>query len=127
MDPETAKKVNELAKNLKELHMAASMEEATERAKEIIIGDREDNSKSISELMNELEGEKKALKKDKEVLDKAQKELKDVQALETKDDVLQEEQIERIQHVEQEIKDAEKDIKLIKENIEMAEKVQEEE
>lgn len=127
MDPETAKKVNELAKNLKELHMAASMEEATERAKEIIIGDREDNSKSISELMNELESEKKSLKKDKEVLDKAQKELKDVKALESKDDVLQEEQIERIQHVEQEIKDAEKDIKLIKENIEMAEKVQEEE
>ena len=43
MDPETANKVNKLAQNLKELHMAATMEEATERAKEIILGSQEDD------------------------------------------------------------------------------------
>jgi len=127
MDAETAKKVNKLAQNLKELHMAASMEEATERAKEIIIGSRSDDKKSIKELMDELDEEKQDLKKDKKLLDKAEKELLEMQGLEQKDENLNEEQIEKIQHVQQEIKDAQKDLELVKENIEMAEKVQKEE
>lgn len=126
MDPETAKKVNKLAQNLKELHMAATMEDAIERAKEIIIG-TPDETRSIKELMTELDCEKKELKKDKEVLDAAEKELEDIQDLEQKDDFVHDKQAERIQHIEQEIKDAEKDVELIKENIEVAEKVQEEE
>lgn len=38
MDPGTSKKIVELAKNLKALHLAASTEEAEQRAKEIILG-----------------------------------------------------------------------------------------
>ena len=126
MDPETAKKVNKLAQNLKELHMATTMEDAIERAKEIILG-APDETKSIKELMTELDEEKKELKKDKKILDESEKDLKEIQDLEQKDDSVHDQQAERIQHVEQEIKDAEKDVELIKENIAVAEKVQEEE
>lgn len=127
MDAETAKKVNDLAKNLKDLHMAASMEEAVERAKDIILGSQSDDKKSIKELMAELDDEKKELEKDRKFLAEAEKSLKDVHALEEKDDSINEEQAERIQHVEQEINDAEDDLELIKENIELAEDIQDEE
>lgn len=126
MDPETARKVNELAKNLKNLHMAATMEEAIERAKDIIIG-TPDETKSIKDLMKELDEEKKELKKDKEFLDEAEKDLKDIKEIEQKDDFFHDEQAVRIQHIEQEIDDAEEDLDLIQENIELAEEVQEEE
>ena len=126
MDPETARKVNQLAKNLKDLHMATTMEEAIQRAKDIIIG-TPDETKSINELMTELDEEKEELKKDKEFLDEAEKDLKEIKDLEEKDDFLHEEQAERVQHIEQEIDDAEDDVELIKENIDVAEEVQEEE
>jgi hypothetical protein len=38
MDTATADKINQLAKSMKELHLSATMEEAYERAKEIILG-----------------------------------------------------------------------------------------
>ncbi len=38
MDTATAEKINKLAKSMKELHLSATMEEAYERAKEIILG-----------------------------------------------------------------------------------------
>lgn len=38
MDTATAEKINQLAKSMKALHLSATMEEAYERAKEIILG-----------------------------------------------------------------------------------------
>ncbi|MEK6857099.1 MAG: hypothetical protein AABX39_00760 [Nanoarchaeota archaeon] len=38
MDTATAEKINKLAKSMKDLHLSATMEEAYERAKEIILG-----------------------------------------------------------------------------------------
>ena len=61
MDPETSKRISELAANLKKLHLAATMEEAHQRAKEMILGENVDKpiqdvvkDKSISELHDEL-------------------------------------------------------------------------
>lgn len=46
-----SKKISELAKNLKDLHLAASTEEAYERAKEILQGNKnDDQNPSISEM-----------------------------------------------------------------------------
>lgn len=74
MDAQTAEKINELAKRMKELHIEANMEDAYKKAEEIILGaqTREvpptlfadtssaeaSEEKSIKELMKE-HGQKK--------------------------------------------------------------------
>ena len=126
MDPETAKKVNELANNLKSLHMATTMEEAIEKAKEIILG-TVDDSKSIKDLMSEVEEEKADLKKDTEALKDIQHDLKGIKKLQEKDAELDETQAEEIQKIGKNLDDIEKDAKLIKDNVDTAEIVQEEE
>lgn len=51
MDTATADKINRLAKSMKELHLSATMEEAYERAKEIILGSVQ-LEKSAKEVTN---------------------------------------------------------------------------
>jgi hypothetical protein len=126
MDPETAKKVNELAQNLKTLHMATTMEEAIEKAKEIILGTIDD-SKSIKELMSEVEEEKSDLKKDTEALKDIQDDLKDIKNLQKTDAELDEKKAEDMQKIEKSLDEIEKDAKLIKDNVDTAEFIQEEE
>src|SRR3989338_4989122 len=56
MDATTAERINMLAKNLKELHLAASMDEAFEKAKEIIIG-----TQGSTPVLNEVVQEEQML------------------------------------------------------------------
>ena len=56
MDEKTKERVHEIAKALKELHLAANMEEALARAKEIVESAQE-NGKSIKDLMGDMKAE----------------------------------------------------------------------
>lgn len=52
MDAIMAERVNKLAQSLKDLHLAATMEEAYHRAEEILCGSSEQNEeKTLKELM----------------------------------------------------------------------------
>ncbi len=56
MDEKTKERVHAIAKSLKELHLAASMDEALKRAREIVASAQE-NGKPIRTLMNEIKEE----------------------------------------------------------------------
>jgi len=58
MDAKTAERINQLAHSLRELHLAASMEEAIKRAREIILGTPEKEEKSIKELFEDVDSKK---------------------------------------------------------------------
>ncbi|RLE48226.1 hypothetical protein DRJ25_00435 [Candidatus Woesearchaeota archaeon] len=56
MDEETRKKIDDLARNLKELHLSATIEEARQRADEIIsstIKTIKNDERSIKEMLDE--------------------------------------------------------------------------
>jgi hypothetical protein len=55
MDAATAERINNLAKNLKDLHLASSMEDAMSKAREIILG-TQGSGKTVKEMMVEEEG-----------------------------------------------------------------------
>ncbi len=81
MDAETAEKISHLAKNLKDLHLASSAEEAYERAKEIILGTAtQGQEKSVKELMQEAGVTQKDLEKAKELLKKEERGAEPAQA-----------------------------------------------
>ena len=56
MDDKTRERVQEVAKALKELHLAANMEEALSRAKEIVASSQSE-SKSVNDLMKDVNKE----------------------------------------------------------------------
>ncbi len=56
MDEKSKERVQAIAKSLKELHLAATMEEAVQRAREIVAS-AQDNGKPIRELLNEIKEE----------------------------------------------------------------------
>ncbi len=58
-------KLHQLARSLKDLHLASTMEEALKRAKEVLGG--EDDGKSIKDLMEEASG---VIKKDAKAAEK---------------------------------------------------------
>ena len=58
MDDETNTRIHELARSLKSLHLAATMEEALARAKEIMLSSRE-GQKPLAAMMNVLNQEPK--------------------------------------------------------------------
>ena len=78
MDEKSKERVHAIAKSLKELHLAASMDEALKRAREIVASAQE-NGKPIRELMNEIKEE--ATEQNKEAIhiekssEKSRKEL----------------------------------------------------
>jgi|GEM_PF-3366741 len=59
MDAATAERINNLAKNLKDLHLASSTEDALSKAREIILG-TQGSGKPIKEMMVEAEAVKEA-------------------------------------------------------------------
>ncbi len=59
MSETVEEKIEKLAQSLKSMHLAASMEEALARAKEIILGTKTDEKKSVNELVEEQKQEKK--------------------------------------------------------------------
>jgi hypothetical protein len=58
MDEKTRERVHAIAKSLKELHLAASMDEAMKRAREIVES-AQANGKSVKQLMSDIAGEAK--------------------------------------------------------------------
>lgn len=61
-----SERIRQLAENLKRLHLAATMEEAIQRAKEMI-GEIKTEEKSISELHDELEQAESVAAQDEQV------------------------------------------------------------
>lgn len=86
MDAQTAEKVGKLAKQLKKFNIAASMDEATARAGDIIKGPPCDDA-PISKLMKiELKELKKQVKEDDKVITGIRQELDSLKAKEIADE-----------------------------------------
>jgi hypothetical protein len=134
MDADTVEKINNLARNLKALHLASSSEEAYERAKEIILGTKtEGPEKSIKELMQEsgvtqqdLEKAKELLKKEEEELQKLKKELTELKEKQLEETMHHGEHVQETEKLDMELAEEEHDVGVLEENVEMAEEVQEE-
>jgi len=118
MDPETSRKISELANNLKKLHLAATMEEAMARAKEMILG-APTNEKPIGELMKaqEIKKEEKDIQKAEESLEELEKQIKH-------DEALNKSQEPDIKETKEETEKLKKGIENAKDIIEEAERVQ---
>jgi hypothetical protein len=103
MDAETAERVSQLAHNLKKLHLAATMEEAFQRAKDIILGSTRppEQEKSIGEL---------------------DAEMRKAHAEGQQDERLHQEGLAVPPQIERELTAAEKDIAEKKKHLEMVEK-----
>ena len=134
MDADTAAKISKLAKNLKDLHLAASTEEAYERAKDIITGNATQGAeKSVNELMAESGVTKEELAKAKELLAVEERTLKELQeelnALKTKqleESLHHAEHKEGAEQVDQDIINNEHDIGVVEDNLDLADDVQSE-
>jgi hypothetical protein len=135
MDAETAEKISQLAKNLKDLHLATSTEEAYERAREIILGTAtQGQEKSIKEMMQEagvtqkdLQKAKELLKKEEEELHKLKKELEELKQKQDDDTEHHEEHAQETKELDEELVENEHDVGVVEENIDTAEEVQKEE
>jgi len=122
LDAQTAERINALAKSLKDLHLVATMEEAYQRAREIILGTKKEQTadfqmeKTIGELMG-------AEKKEAEELKKKAGEL---EVYEREEEAEKKETEEELGEVERELSAEEREVEEIKEVAEKAEKVSEE-
>jgi hypothetical protein len=134
MDAETAGKISTLAKNLRDLHLAASTEEAYARAKDIITGNATQGAeKSVNELLAESGVTQEELAKAKKLLEEEERTLKELQkelnALKTKQ---LEESLHHAEHkegeaeIDQDIIDNEHDVGVVEENLDLADDVQSE-
>jgi hypothetical protein len=134
IDPEAAGRISQLAKNLKDLHLASSAEEAYARAKEIILGTAtQGQEKSIKELMTEagvtqqdLQKAKELLKQEEEELSKLKKELTDLKAKQIEETMRHGEHVSETEKLDEELIEEEHDIGVVEENVEVAEEVQKE-
>jgi hypothetical protein len=134
IDPEAAGRISSLAKNLKDLHLASSAEEAYARAKEIILGTAvQGQEKSVKELMQEagvtqqdLEKAKELLAQEEAELQKLKKELTELKAKQLEETMQHSEHVQETENVDKEIIEDEHDIGVLEENVEVAEEVQEE-
>jgi hypothetical protein len=134
IDPEAAGRISQLAKNLKDLHLATSAEEAYARAKEIILGTAtQGQEKSIKELMTEagvtqqdLQKAKELLKQEEEELSKLKKELTDLKAKQIEETMHHGEHVSETEKLDEELIEEEHDIGVVEENVEVAEEVQKE-
>ena len=77
MDEKTRERIKEVAKSLHALHLAASMEEALERAREIVASAK-DNGKPIKELMSEVSEEAQDQGKEAEHIQKESDKAREV-------------------------------------------------
>ena len=65
MDAQTAEKISQLAKSLKQLHLASTIDEATERAKEIILSSEQREQKTVNDIERDVKNLQRALLQDK--------------------------------------------------------------
>jgi len=85
MDAKTAEKVGKLAKQLKQFHMASSMDEATAKASEMVRNPPCDDF-PVKELMKkELDELRAQVKEDNRIISEIKKELDDLKANTSKD------------------------------------------
>ena len=132
MDAETAGRISQLAKNLKDLHLAATHEEAYERAKEMILGAPvSGQEKTVKELMKEagvtmkdLEHAKELLKQEEAELEKLKKELTELKAKQLEETMHHEEHVNETEKLDQELIEEEHDVGVVEENVDVAEEVQ---
>lgn len=128
-------RISQLAKNLKDLHLAASSEEAFARAKEIILGtSSHGNEKSIKEMMQEagvtqhdLEKAKALLKEEEKALKELKDELTELKAKQIEEGMQHSEHSAETEKLDSEIAQDEHDVGLVEENIDVAEEVQKDE
>jgi sugar phosphate isomerase/epimerase len=134
MDANTAERVSQLAKNLKDLHLATTAEEAYERAKEIITGTAaQGTDKSIKELMTDagmtrqdLQKAKELLKEEEKALRELKKELEELKAKQAEEAGHHDAHQKETAELDQDLIDAEHDVGVLEENVDLAEDVQEE-
>jgi hypothetical protein len=132
MDANTFERISQLARNLKELHLATTTEEAYQRAKEIILGTAaQGQEKSLKEMMQEAGVTEKDLHRAKELLRQEEKALQDLKKelteLKAKQDTESKEHAEHTQETEkldQELIEEEHDVGVVEENIDAAEQAQ---
>ena len=134
MDANTAERVSQLAKNLKDLHLATTAEEAYERAKEIIMGTAvQGTDKSIKELMSDagmtqqdLAKAKELLKEEEKALQELKQELEELKAKQSEETGHHTAHQKQTEELDQDLIDAEHDVGVLEENVDVAEQIQEE-
>jgi len=135
MDANTAERVSQLAKNLKDLHLATTAEEAYERAKEIIMGTAaQGTDKSIKELMadagmtqQDLQKAKELLKEEEKALQELKKELEELKAKQAVETEHHDAHQQQTKELDQDLIDAEHDVGVLEENVDVAEEIQDKE
>ncbi|MBN1644790.1 hypothetical protein JW851_01955 [Candidatus Woesearchaeota archaeon] len=111
-------KIRKLAQQLKDLHMAGSIEEATARAKEIIETSGSEDNKSIGEMMKNEFKEDEKIEELKNELEEIKKELIE----DEKESHQDKEHFKKIKKKSDELKE---DIEEVEDITEIAEEVQE--
>ncbi len=132
MEDDNSARISQLAKNLKDLHLAASSEEAYARAKEIILGTSTQGSeKSIKDMMqeagvtqNDLEKAKALLKEEEKALQELKDELTELKAKQLEEGMEHAEHSREAEMLDQELAQDEHDVGLVEENVDVAEEVQ---
>jgi hypothetical protein len=132
MDANTAERISQLAKSLKELHLAASAEEAYERARQIIEGTAASGTdKSIKELMGEtgvtqqeLEKAKVLLKEEEQALRELTKELTELKAKQLEETMHHGGHVQETEKLDKELVEDEYELGVTEENVDVAEEVQ---
>ncbi len=124
LDAQTAERISALAKSLKDLHLAATMEEAYNRAREILLGAKKEQAADFKtqETIGELMKDEIEQKKKQEELKKA---VGGLEVYEEKKEAEAKETEEEIEEVEQELAAEEHEVEEIEEITKEAEKVSE--
>ncbi|MBN2111861.1 hypothetical protein JW707_02050 [Candidatus Woesearchaeota archaeon] len=108
-------KVNALAKSLKEKHLAANMEEAVEKAKEILGfkggEDPAEDLKTVDELFSEEKKSEECAEEIKEDLEELKEDLEKAEKEEEKEE-------ETIEKIEEEAETSKEDLEEIEEDFE---------
>lgn len=122
MDAATAERINNLAKNLKDLHLAASMEEAFSKAREIILGNQ-GSGKPIREMMDE-DVTQAAVKQAEEIAHAKEisKNIEEVKEAQVKDELNNAEMAKEAEKAGEQLQKHQKELEKIRHEIEAAKK-----
>lgn len=122
MDAATAERINNLAKNLKDLHLAASMDEAFSKAREIILGNQ-GSGKPIKEMMDE-DVTQAAVKQAEEIAHAREisKDIADVKDAQTKDELNNAEMAKDAEKAGEQLQKHQRELEKIRHEIEAAKK-----
>ncbi|HSU72749.1 MAG TPA: hypothetical protein VLJ21_02780 [Candidatus Binatia bacterium] len=122
MDAATAERINNLAKNLKDLHLAASMEEAFSKAREIILGNQ-GSGKPIRELVDSEQRIVETAMQESEIVSEAKTLERDVSTVKesnTKDELNNAELAQEASKASEQLQKHQKELEKIRSEIEAA-------